>query len=149
MLRAALPLLRRLRDDRDGSMVVEFALIGPVFIALLLGVLQAGLAMQSTNALRHVAADVGRNVAVQAQNGADLSNNQIRQIAIATAVSAPYLLNSNNISVSVQDAATQRVSGADEIELTLTYDMPSVLSGFGFKFIDTQMTHTRPIFVAT
>ena len=44
--------LRRLRRDDRGAAIIEFALLAPVLLGLMLGVLQMGLQMQSFNALR-------------------------------------------------------------------------------------------------
>ena len=55
-----LALLQRLRRNSDGSAVVEFAMLGGLFIAMLLGVFQVGIAMQSYNAMRSMTADVAR-----------------------------------------------------------------------------------------
>jgi Flp pilus assembly protein TadG len=56
--------LRALCQDQRGAVAIEFALIGPAFIALLLGVLQIGVALQSYNAIRNVSADIARDVTV-------------------------------------------------------------------------------------
>ena len=42
--------------DESGSAVVEFALVGPVLIAMLMGVFHVGMAMQNYNALRSASA---------------------------------------------------------------------------------------------
>jgi Flp pilus assembly protein TadG len=47
-------LLARIRRDRRGAVMVEFALIGPALLAMLFGVLQFGLGMQNYNALRSI-----------------------------------------------------------------------------------------------
>jgi hypothetical protein len=47
--------------------------------------------------------------------------------------------------VACTNAATQRVSGATEMTLTLTYNIPTFLSIVGIGEIP--LTFTRPIFV--
>ena len=53
-----LALFRRLRANARGAVAIEFALLGPAFIVMLLGVLQVGIGLQSYNALRNASADV-------------------------------------------------------------------------------------------
>jgi Flp pilus assembly protein TadG len=125
---------------------VEFALLGPLMITMLLGVVQIGIGMQSYNALRGIAADVGRHVAVEYQKSNRLTNTQVRQLGEATAVQPPYLLDGSALTVNVADASPQRVAGAKEITFTVTYTVPSVLAiidlpNFNIRF-------SRPIFVA-
>lgn len=114
---------------------------------MLLGVLQIGIGMQNYNALRGVAADVCREVAVEFQKSNALSNSQIQSLTRASAIQAPYLLDGNSLDVSVVDAATQRVTGAREMTLTITYTVPSVLSIIGLNPFD--IGYSRPIFVAS
>lgn len=135
----------RLSSDRSGSVVIEFALIGPTLIAMLFGVLQIGLAMQNYNALRSVSADAARYAVVNYQSLNNLNDSQIEARARSLAVSAPYGLISANLTVDLETAATQRVSGATEKTLSLTYNIPTVLSIIGFGRIP--ITYNRPIFL--
>lgn len=134
-----------LRKDQRGAAVVEFALLGGLFIAMLLGVLQIGIALQSYNAMRSVSADVARYATVQYQTDNNITNDQIEDFAIARAISAPYLMKSQDITVSAADAGVQRVAGAREITLTVQYQVPTVLDLFGW--ISPSLTFSRPIFV--
>ncbi|SMQ74563.1 TadE-like protein [Altererythrobacter xiamenensis] len=143
-MRAAERLLR-LRRDNDGAVIVEFALIGPVFLAMLLGVVQVGMGMQSYNAIRNVASDVSRDVMIEYLTNNKLSANQIKQTALATSVSAPYLLDGESLEVEVTEPDTQRIDGAKEFAFTIRYDIPSVLSFMGFEA--PTIEHKRPIFV--
>ena len=46
MIAMKLPaFLNRLRRDEHGAAIVEFALLGPAFLLMLMGVLQVGMAM--------------------------------------------------------------------------------------------------------
>jgi Flp pilus assembly protein TadG len=140
----ALQTLRRLRSDRDGSTAIEFALIGPAFIALLLGVLQVGVGMQSYNALRNITADVSRHTVIQYQTDNRLTKNQIKLATISTATSSPYLLDANNLRVAVDPATIQRVDGATEFTINVSYQVPSILNLSGWA--SPTISHTRPIF---
>lgn len=134
-----------LRRSTAGSAAVEFALLAPLLFALLLGVFQIGMGMQAYNALRSIAADTGRNVAVEFQKSNPLSNAQVQQIGTATAVQAPYMLDSANVVVTAVNATPQRVAGAREITLTINYTVPSVLRVIGLPPVNIR--YSRPIFV--
>ena len=141
MIRHCHPLARDIR----GGTIVEFALLAPVFLGLLLGVLQIGLGMQSYNALRGVTADVARNTVVEYQVSNKVSSAQIRQQALATAIAEPYMLQADALRVRVSEPADQRVDGATEFEMAIEYDVPSVTTLMGFAA--PTISYTRPIFV--
>ena len=134
-----------LRRAEEGAVIVEFALIGPVFLAMLLGVVQVGMGMQSYNAIRNVASDVSRDVMIEYLTNNKLSANQIKQTALATSVSAPYLLDSDSLEIAVTQPDTQRVEGAIEFRIAIEYEIPSVLNFMGFDA--PTIEHARPIFV--
>jgi Flp pilus assembly protein TadG len=142
---SALGLIRRLRRDGKGAVAIEFALVGPAFIVMLLGVLQVGIALQNYNALRNVSADVARYAMVQSSTGNNLSNSQLRDIAISTARGAPYLLTSSRMNATVTTATTQRVAGATELTLNVTYQIPTLLDSMGLR--GPYITYSRPIFL--
>ena len=48
-------LLRRFRRNRGGSAAVDFALVAPVFFALLFGILESGLLFFADQTLESVA----------------------------------------------------------------------------------------------
>lgn len=135
----------RIRRDEKGAAAIEFALLGPAFLLMLMGVLQVGMAMQNYNALRSLSADVARYAMVQYQTGNKLSNSQIETFAENHALGAPYLLDQNRVNVVVTNASTQRVAGATELEVVVAYQVDSLLgfAGIEFPFI----TYTRPIFL--
>lgn len=139
------PFLQILREDQRGAAIVEFGLLGGLFIALLIGVFQIGMALQSYNAMRSVSADVARYAAVQYQTGNKIANDQIEDFAMARAVSSPYLMQAQDITITAADAANQRVTGAREITLTLQYEVPTLMS-LG-DWVSPSLTFTRPIFV--
>lgn len=136
----------QLRKDCQGAMVVEFALIAPVFLLLVFGVLQVGFALQNYNALRNVSADVARYAVVQGQSGNMLSTSQLRTYAINTSQGAPYLLQGDRVNAVVTRPDSQRVTGAEELQITVTYQIESMIefAGIDMPFI----TYTRPIFIA-
>ena len=137
----------RLAGEREGSVAVEFAVLGPAFLVLLFGIFQVGIGMQNYNALRNASADVARHAMVQYATGNKLSEAQLRSYAISVARSSPYLLKPSQLSAEVDTPGTQRVAGASEMTLTFNYQIESVLSGFGLE--GPYIRYTRPIFVTT
>lgn len=135
----------RLVRNRDGSVAIEFAILGPFVIALMLGILQIGLGMQALNAMRSVSAETARYAAVEYQRDNSPNNAAIRTEAVKIATGSPFNLDRNALRVTIQNAATQRVNGAREISLSLSYTVPTVLPFMGWA--SPTMTHARPIFV--
>lgn len=54
------PGLRRLVRDRNGASAVEFAIIAPVFILMIVGVLAYGIYFGAANSVQQIAADAAR-----------------------------------------------------------------------------------------
>ena len=144
--------LSQLRRNDAGSVAIEFALIGPAMLAMLLGVLQIGIGMQNYNALRSVSAEVARYAVINAQDAAAQSNMTLRdtnteleQYAQEIASDAPYGLQISKLTVLVTSVPT-RVDGASERQIELRYNIPSVLGVIGIESIP--ITYIRPVFIA-
>ena len=138
-------LFTTLRRRKDGSVAVEFALIGPAFLAMFMGVLQVGLGMQNYNALRGIATDVARYAVVNYQTSNRLTTSQLQDYANGLASRPPYGLTRTRFTVTINAATTQRVTGATEYTMQLTYRVPSFLGMIGLREIP--MSYSRPIFV--
>lgn len=137
--------LRRLRRNADGSVIVEFALLAPLFIGLFMGVLQIGVGMQNYNALRGVAGDVARYAVVNYQTDTRLTTSQLEDYANGRATTAPYGLVRGRFTATIALAATQRVTGATEYTMSLRYTVPTMLNVIGIDEIPIR--YSRPIFV--
>ena len=140
-------LLKALRDDVTGSAIVEFAIVGPALIMMLLGVLQIGVGLQNYNALRNASSEVARSAMIQYSSGNRLTNDQLNALAYSAAEASPYLLKSSRLTAAVTDAATQRVTGATEKTLVMTYRIPSMLESLGLS--GPEISYTRPLFLTT
>jgi Flp pilus assembly protein TadG len=138
-------VLFRLGADEGGATAIEFGILGSFMVALLLGVLQIGIAMQNYNALRGVSADIARHAVVEYQAGREMTNSEINGWGRQRATNPPYDLSGQGFTVNVTTAADQRVAGATELSVTVSSDIASVLSIIGFKSFN--ISHTRPIFV--
>jgi Flp pilus assembly protein TadG len=141
------PVLRALRRESSGAVALEFALVGPALIAMLLGVLQVGIGMQNYNALRNVSTEVARYAMVQYATGNNLTNDQLNGYAYTVGENSPYLLKNARLESTVTDAATQRVAGATEKTLRLEYQIPSLLEPMGLR--GPRIVYSRPLFLAT
>jgi Flp pilus assembly protein TadG len=138
-------VLSRLRSDCAGSMVVEFALLAPILLGVLIGVLQVGVALQNYNAVRNISADVARYAVIAHQSGNTLNEGLLETYAVTHAQGAPYLLELNRVSATVTTPTTQRVTGALERRVTVNYEVDSFLSFVGFdNFV---ISYTAPIFL--
>ena len=140
-------LIRALKERRDGSVLVEFALLSPLLITMMLGVVQAGMWMQAYNALRSAANDTGRYVTVRYQRGDRKTNIDIAVWARNRAIRSPYMLQGAGMTTFVTDAGTQSISNVTEKTLRYEYQMPTVLSFAGFQSI--KVVYSRPLFVKT
>jgi Flp pilus assembly protein TadG len=135
----------QIRTACQGSVAVEFALLAPVLLVLVFGVLYVGIALQNYNALRNLSADVARYAVIAHQSGNTLSSSQLRSYAVTHAQGAPYLLHGDRVNATITTPEVQRVAGATELQIVVTYQVESMLE---FAGIDAPyMIYTRPIFV--
>lgn len=143
------PFATRLQNfiqDCRAVTAVEFALLAPIFLSLLLGVLAMGIYLQNINALQSAANDTARQVTVAYQRDIDLQPDTIVTTATSVATSAPYLLDIDRLEVSVASAATSRVTGATEFNLGFSYQLMNIpLVPMEWMTI----TYTRPVFVVS
>jgi Flp pilus assembly protein TadG len=111
------PELLRFRRARNGATAVEFALIAPVFLALLIAVLQVGIVFFAEQALQSAAVAASRLVLTgQAQSS---SMTQV-QFLNAICPSVQSLFSCSDIMVDVQNYNS--FSTANYSTPTLTYD---------------------------
>ena len=67
----------RLARNQRGGAAVEFALLAPVFIALMMGVVEVGVYMQNYSAVRSLATDASRFTAVEYQKNNKISTTTL------------------------------------------------------------------------
>ena len=134
----------RLRRSEQGGTMLEFALLAPAFMALLIGLFEVGIYMQNYNAVRSLAADAGRFAAVEYQRNNEIDEATLKSNIEAMAVADPYNLQSSRLVVDV-DEVSSRVSGAHEFELDVRYRLPDFLGSIGAANIE--IAYERPLFV--
>lgn len=140
-------LLQRLASDRTASMAVEFALLAPVFFTMFIGLFQVSVYLQNYNAIRSLASDAVRVVTVEYQKDNALSPAQIESIMLGMAVNAPYMLDTDRVTIAVVQEGTSRVNGATEFDIDITYAEEDWLPFVDLP--DLTLQYTRPIFVVT
>ena len=74
-------LVLSLGANQTASAAVEFALIGPLFLTMFMGVMQVGIGMQNYNALRSISADTARYAVVNYQRSNLLTPIQLQTYA--------------------------------------------------------------------
>jgi Flp pilus assembly protein TadG len=136
---------RRIRRDERGSVLVEFALLAPVFITMLIGAVQVGLQIQNTNAVRNLASDGARFAVVQYQLNRESSIDTLETWIRSRGVGYKYNLNTDRLTIAVTQATTSRITGTKEMQIQITYDAPDYLVMLpGDMF---QLSYTRPVFL--
>jgi Flp pilus assembly protein TadG len=140
-------LLTSLRRNETAAAAVEFALIGPAFLTMFFGIAQVGIGMQQYNALRSISADTARYAVINYQKSNLLTAIQLQDYANNAAKTAPYGLEANRFTSFVSAPVTQRVAGAAEYQIRVTYRVRTWLGIIGMS--DIPLTYTRPIFVLT
>jgi Flp pilus assembly protein TadG len=111
------PFLQRLRNSTRASVVVEFALLMPMLLGLIIGILQIGLLFLSQQGLETAAEDAARKVLTGQSQKAGQTAGQFRTSACAA---LPPFLQCNNLYVDV--LAVSSFSSATTNLPTFTYD---------------------------
>lgn len=140
---------KRFVSDERGASIIEFALLAPVFIGLLMGVLTIGIYMQNYNAVRSLAADAARFAAVEYQKNVDWVDPETTledNIAVMGS-EAPYNLASSRLTVDVVEDTSPdtEIPGARQFELNLSYALPDIVGGISID--NVTLTYSRRIFV--
>lgn len=138
-------IVQKLTGDRRGSVIIEFALLAPVMIVMMIGVFQVAVYMQNYNALRSVVSDTVRFVSVEYQKDNDLNADEIHSILLSQAVGAPYLLDTDRIDININPVGTSRIAGATEFDISVSYTLEDWLPFVELE--ETTLTYARPLFV--
>lgn len=139
--------LSLLPDNRSGAAAIEFALLAPAFFMMFFGVFQVAVYLQNYNAVQSLASDGSRYVMVEYQKNNTLTDEQIRSVMLGEAVNAPYLLDTDRLSINIDRTGTSRITGATEIDIELQYQLSDFLPGVTLPL--STITYSRPVFVVT
>jgi Flp pilus assembly protein TadG len=112
-----MPTLKRLLRDEGGTSIIEFAIVAPAFLAIVIAVLQIAIVYLAQGGLETGAEGAARLLMTgQAQHGG-MSATQFKTAACS---SLPPYLKCNNLMVDVTTASSY--SGATLGAPTITYD---------------------------
>jgi len=112
--------IRNARRNEKGQSLVEFALVVPMLLLLVVGIAEFGRAWMTQNILTGAAREAVRLAAVPAPGGGwngSAATTRGNQILVSAGIAT---------TVSVQDAA----SSFGDVTATVNYDFPVVIAGF-------------------
>lgn len=119
------------RDRERGAQLVEFALLAPLLIILLLGIIEFGWLFSQNNDVRHGAREGARAAAINVGNEATLINETCDSMDLTSPT-----------TVTFTDSATGAAGEIAEVTVTAT---PSSLSGLGLIEIFLPSTLTSNV----
>ena len=112
---------KHLRDER-GASAVEFGLVLPILLILVLGIIEFGHAFQVQGTLSAAAREGARAMALR--NDPAQARDAVQEAAAALSPGV------TDAQIAI-DPATCPVDGDEDIELTITYPMPFFTGFFG------------------
>lgn len=131
-------------SDERGGVLVEFALLAPAFITLLVGVVQVGLHIQNSNAVRNLASDGARFAVIEYQRDRQSSTEIMETWIRSRGVGSRYNLDTDRLGVFVT-TENSRIPDTVEMKIQITYDAPDYLAFVGGDVL--QLKYDRPVFL--
>ncbi|QSR19825.1 hypothetical protein CA833_22020 [Novosphingobium sp. KA1] len=117
-------IARRLRRDTHGATLIEFAIVGPVLIFMLIGLIETGRFLWSQHVLKDVAYATVRCMSVSS----DCATSQTRLAYAANrAANEGLRVASSNVTIA-ENTACKGLTGANRVAITIPYS--SALTGF-------------------
>ena len=147
-------LFRRFRRNRQGSAMVEFALVAPVFIALLFAIIEVALVFYASQVLETVTQDTARQIFTGQAQGANMTAAQFKsslcgrvvalfdcQAGISIDVQSYSSFSALNISDPIDPATKNFVppnnfstgGAGDIVVVRVFYQWPLFVTGMGFN----------------
>jgi Flp pilus assembly protein TadG len=161
-------ILRRFRRNRRGSAAVEFALVGPIFFAVLFAIIELALVFFASQILETVTQDTARLVMTGQAQGASLTPQQFkdavcaRLVAMFDCTNGAYVdvrsysaFDTVNISPPIDAASKTFVNDmkycpgkdGDVVVVRLFYQWPVFVTGLGFDL--TNLAGKKRLLTAT
>jgi Flp pilus assembly protein TadG len=140
-------LLRRFRRNRGGSAAVEFALVAPMFFALLFAIIETALMFFASQVLETVTQDSARQIMTgQAQN-ASMTQAQFKTLVCSKVVALFDCV--NGISIDVQSYPQfGSVNVANPIDASKNFTNPSNFNpGIAGDIVVVRVFYQWPILV--
>lgn len=135
---------RILRRDCRGSTLLEFAILAPLLITVIVGVFQVGMQMQSYNAMRSAMSDTARNTVVQFQLNNTREPADIEGTAYGIAISPPYGLKGDRLDIDVSEV-TSEVADTRKFQIQMTYQPENLLGIADIQALT--LSYSRPVYV--
>jgi Flp pilus assembly protein TadG len=149
--------LRRFRGNRRGSAAVEFALVAPIFFALLFAIIETALMFFAGQVLETITQNSARVVLTgQAQSGSVTAcavsgvSAPCTQTTFKTYVCSqiPALFDCNSVYVDVTSFSSYSPGSAGDIVVVrLFYQWPLFVTGLGYNI--SNLTGSKRLLVAT
>ncbi|WP_029433861.1 TadE/TadG family type IV pilus assembly protein [Blastococcus sp. URHD0036] len=114
--------MRRIRDER-GASAVEFALILPILLLLVLGIVEFGRGFQVSGTLSAAAREGVRVMALQ--------NDPAAARAAARSVASSLDPALTNAQITITPSSCPTTPGTTTVRMTITYDLPLMTGWFG------------------
>jgi Flp pilus assembly protein TadG len=164
-------VVRRFRRNRRGSAAVEFALVAPVFFALLFAILEASMMFFASQVLETVTQDSARTIMTGQAQGAAYTQSQFKTNVVCPAGALASILFdcTNGIYIDVQsypaftsvtinsqiDAGGNFINNmkycpgnpGDVVVVRLFYQWPLFVTGLGFNI--SNLTGSKRLLSAT
>lgn len=105
------------KPKRTGAATVEFAIVAPVMIFLVLGLFEVGRVMMVKNAATHASRE-GARIAVTPSATSDAVEEQVRSVMAAYSVADPV--------VTIEPAELGMAEPGDMVTITVSVDAASV-----------------------
>jgi Flp pilus assembly protein TadG len=126
--------LRHFRRDADGAAAVEFAIVVPVFLAIMLTIWEFGFAQHKLSSIRFAMENASRSL---------LLNNALTQDQLSTQVKAQLSdIADNNVTITL---ASSTVSGSTVKTMTGTYTSSIGIPGMATIPVNWHTVVTTPI----
>jgi Flp pilus assembly protein TadG len=142
--------LRRFRRNRRGSAAIEFALVAPVFFALLFAILETALVFFAGQVLETVTQDSARQIMTGQAQMANYSKEQFKaNVVCPTQALARVLFNCDNLFIEAKSYPTfPDITVTEPIDSSKNFVPPSsYCPGSGGDIVVVRMFYQWPLFV--
>ena len=164
---SARTLWRRFRRNRAGSAAVEFALVAPVFFALLFAIIEVALMFFASQVLETITQESARQILTGQAQTAGLTQTQFHDNVVCPQISALFTCANvfvdvesypsfSNISINNQTDCSSTFNNimhyspgnpGDIVVVRLFYQWPLFVTGLGFNMCN--MSGNKRLLVAT
>ena len=128
-------LVRRLRSDRRGASAIEFALVTPLLVLIIVGIAQMGTLYLAHAGLRNLVADSARFAAISPRPSDTAIKDRLR--------AGGFGLNSANLGQPVVTYGAEGTANWANIRMTYTLQLDYIF----WRPAPTQLVEQRRVFI--